>query len=141
MSEKNNMNQISCDMVQDLLPLYQDGLVRDKTKDAVRQHLEQCSACRHVYEQLKMPVALEKNETEQGVERFQAMVKKNREIVKNKIALVSIFNQSYFYYSVSAVCNWIYSSAIYAATAPSATAVTTCRNGLVLISPATNTPN
>ena len=49
MSEKNNMNQISCDMVQDLLPLYQDGLVRDKTKDAVRQHLEQCSACRHVY--------------------------------------------------------------------------------------------
>ena len=87
MSEKNNMNPISCDMVQDLLPLYQDGLVRDTTKDAVRQHLEQCSACRYVYEQLKMPVALEKNETEQGVERFQAMVKKNREIVKNKIAL------------------------------------------------------
>lgn len=40
MSEKNNRNQISCDMVQDLLPLYQDGLVRDKTKDAVCQHLE-----------------------------------------------------------------------------------------------------
>ena len=92
MSEKNNMNQISCDMVQDLLPLYQDGLVRDKTKDAVRQHLEQCSACRHVYEQLKMPVALEKNETEQGVERFQAMVKKNREIVKNKIAIACVIS-------------------------------------------------
>ncbi|WP_296116314.1 zf-HC2 domain-containing protein [uncultured Eubacterium sp.] len=87
MSEKNNMNQISCDMVQDLLPLYQDGLLRDSTKDAVRQHLEQCSACRHVYEQLKMPVALEKNETEQGVERFQAMVKKNRKAVESKIAV------------------------------------------------------
>ena len=92
MSEKNNMNQISCDMVQDLLPLYQDGLVRDKTKDAMRQHLEQCSACRHVYEQLKMPVALEKNETEQGVERFQAMVKKNREIVRNKIAIACVIS-------------------------------------------------
>ena len=87
MSEKNNRNQISCDMVQDLLPLYQDGLVRDKTKDAVCQHLEQCSACRHVYEQLKMPVALEKNETEQSADRFQAMVKKNRKIVKNRIAV------------------------------------------------------
>ena len=92
MSEKNNMNQISCDMVQDLLPLYQDGLVRDKTKDAMRQHLEQCSACRHVYEQLKMPVALEKSETEQGVERFQAMVKKNREIVRNKIAIACMIS-------------------------------------------------
>ena len=92
MSEKNNMNQISCDMVQDLLPLYQDGLVRDKTKDAMRQHLEQCSACRHVYEQLKMPVALEKIETEQGVERFQAMVKKNREIVRNKIAIACVIS-------------------------------------------------
>lgn len=60
MSEKNNRNQISCDMVQDLLPLYQDGLVRDKTKDAVCQHLEQCSACRHVHEQLKMPVSFRK---------------------------------------------------------------------------------
>ena len=39
-----------------------------------------------------MPVALEKNETEQGVERFQAMVKKNREIVKNKIAIACVIS-------------------------------------------------
>ena len=86
MSEKNNMNQISCDMVQDLLPLYQDGLLRDTTKDAVHQHLEQCSACRNIYEELKVPVVLEKNETRQSADRFQAMVKKNQRTIKNKIA-------------------------------------------------------
>ncbi len=86
MSEKNKINQISCDMVQDLLPLYQDGLLRDTTKEAVRQHLEQCSACRSIYEEIKMPVVLEKNETEQSAERFQTMVKKNRKAVEGKIA-------------------------------------------------------
>ena len=60
MSEKNKINQISCDMVQDLLPLYQDGLLRDTTKDVVRQHLEQCSTCRCIYEQLRVPVVLKK---------------------------------------------------------------------------------
>lgn len=86
MSEKNKINQISCDMVQDLLPLYQDGLLRDTTKEAVRQHLEQCSTCRSIYEELKIPVVLEKNETEQSADRFQAMVKKNRKAVESKIA-------------------------------------------------------
>ena len=86
MSEKNKINEISCDMVQDLLPLYQDGLLRDTTKEAVRQHLEQCSACRSIYEELKVPVVLEKNETEQSAERFQTMVKKSRKAVESRIA-------------------------------------------------------
>lgn len=53
MSEKNNRNQISCDMVQDLLPLYQDGLVRDKTKDAVMP------AFRTVFQHVDMYMSVE----------------------------------------------------------------------------------
>lgn len=87
MSEKNKINQISCDMVQDLLPLYQDELLRDTTKDAVRQHLEQCSMCRCIYDQLRVPVVLEKSETKKSADRFQAMVKKNRKAVESKIAV------------------------------------------------------
>ena len=86
MSEKNKMHQISCDMIQDLLPLYQDGLVREATRDTVDWHLEQCQTCRGIYEQLKMPVVLEKNKTEQSADRFRAMVKRNRKVVKNRIA-------------------------------------------------------
>ena len=40
------MNTIRCSIVEDLLPLYIDGALREETAQAVREHLSACPACR-----------------------------------------------------------------------------------------------
>ncbi|UFJ39513.1 zf-HC2 domain-containing protein [Brevibacillus humidisoli] len=37
-----------CDIVQDILPLYMDGALRQPTKDYVQRHLAECERCRAV---------------------------------------------------------------------------------------------
>lgn len=48
----NNIKYI-CDIVQDLLPLYVDGVCNDGSKEFVENHLAECSECRQVAEKLK----------------------------------------------------------------------------------------
>lgn len=38
-------NDLSCEIVQDLLPLYVDDVVSDETRKAVEKHLQDCEAC------------------------------------------------------------------------------------------------
>lgn len=39
-------NSLDCDIVCDLLPLYHDGIVSEKTKIAVEEHISHCEKCR-----------------------------------------------------------------------------------------------
>lgn len=38
--------KLSCDIVQDLLPLYEENLCKDATREAVEEHLKECHECR-----------------------------------------------------------------------------------------------
>ena len=40
------MDQLDHDIVQDLLPLYHDGVCSDKSRAAVEEHLQTCQDCR-----------------------------------------------------------------------------------------------
>lgn len=40
-----NEQKLPCEIVQDLLPLYHDGVVNDVTRQAVKAHLEGCESC------------------------------------------------------------------------------------------------
>ena len=45
------MNEIiPCDIIQDLLPLYVDGLTRETTSRELEMHLARCSRCRECFE-------------------------------------------------------------------------------------------
>ncbi|MBQ1371781.1 MAG: DUF4825 domain-containing protein [Oscillospiraceae bacterium] len=46
------MEKLPCEIVQDLLPSYVDGLTNPGTGEAVREHLEDCEACRGIYERM-----------------------------------------------------------------------------------------
>ena len=37
--------KLSCDIVQDLLPLYEDDLCSQATREAVEEHLRECETC------------------------------------------------------------------------------------------------
>ena len=48
------MNEkLPCEIVQDLLPSYVDGLTSDCSAKAVEAHLQGCSACSALYENMK----------------------------------------------------------------------------------------
>lgn len=46
------MNQLKCHIVEDLLPLYIDGMCSEETKKDVKEHLDVCVRCRHIYEEM-----------------------------------------------------------------------------------------
>ena len=40
---------MSCNVVQDLIVLFQENTVSDETRAEIRDHLKECRACRRVY--------------------------------------------------------------------------------------------
>ena len=46
----------TCSIVQDLLPLYEEDMLREETKKFVDGHLAQCAACRAELDALKTDV-------------------------------------------------------------------------------------
>ena len=49
---------MNCKIVQDLLPLYHDGVCSEESRAAVEEHLAHCPACRRHMEALKLPEAM-----------------------------------------------------------------------------------
>lgn len=45
--------KITCDVIQDLLPLYVDGMLSSDSSQLVEEHLEGCESCRRVWTELK----------------------------------------------------------------------------------------
>ena len=48
-------NDLSCEIVRDLLPSYLDGVASDASKDAVERHMEECPDCRETLRRMKEP--------------------------------------------------------------------------------------
>ena len=66
-------DKLRCEIVQDLLPSYVDGLTSDETNEAIKDHLADCVSCRDMYERMKADeMSAEENsavmETEASVE-------------------------------------------------------------------------
>ena len=50
--------KLPCKVIEDMLPMYYDGLCSDETGGLVAEHLEDCPDCRRMLEDLKSEVAL-----------------------------------------------------------------------------------
>ena len=50
--------KLSCNVVQDLLPLYHDGICSGESRELVDAHLHECAACKDVLHNLKEEVVL-----------------------------------------------------------------------------------
>lgn len=55
-------DKIPCDMIQDLLPLYVEGLTRKTTAGQIRRHLDQCLDCRESLRQMEASMAIGREE-------------------------------------------------------------------------------
>lgn len=95
----------NCELIQDLLPLYEEGLCSPASAAAVEEHLRECAACRRLAKPLPIEEPVEAPEAEQAVTRSMKKVK--RRWLRSLIAAVLIvpllllcFNQ----YRGSGVC-------------------------------------
>lgn len=43
----------SCDMIEDLLPLYYDGVCSNQSKKTVEEHLEECDNCKKTLDRME----------------------------------------------------------------------------------------
>ncbi|MBO4938788.1 MAG: zf-HC2 domain-containing protein [Oscillospiraceae bacterium] len=76
----DNHRALRCEIVQDLLPLYHDGVVTDVTKQAVEAHLLECESCamEHRLLMTALPVEPEAADARSGFAAFAKRIKKKR---------------------------------------------------------------
>lgn len=71
--------KISCNMAEDLLPLYLDGTCSQDSRAALEAHLEECERCREILRRMQSPVPVpEPQDRKQEVLTYAKKVKKHR---------------------------------------------------------------
>lgn len=76
---------LKCEIVRDLLPLYEDGICSEESKREIEEHLKKCEACREelkTYSQQIVEVTGVREK--QALDQFQKKLKKN---TKKKVVL------------------------------------------------------
>lgn len=85
------MNEINCNVIQDILPLYIDGVVSEDTKVLVEAHLKECESCRHYAEsmrqEVKIPTSIELKKEQAAAFRN---LKKKLKTRKFRVSVVSV---------------------------------------------------
>lgn len=69
--------KMECDIIRDLLPLYVEQIASEKSGKAIEEHLEECSACKEIYNNMKNPEPCIQYDKEPA-ESFHKYVKKQR---------------------------------------------------------------
>ncbi len=85
-------NNLTCELVQDLLPSYIDGLTSDITNGAVREHISHCDKCKATLENMSQPCNEEKITNEKKEIDFLKKARKRniRVIISSFISVVLV---------------------------------------------------
>lgn len=86
------MKEVSCEVIRDLLPLYEDGAASEESAELVREHLKNCPACRAELEKLQTTVSLppeEEGELWKQIRKRMAGYKKQKRIVGATVLLLA----------------------------------------------------
>ena len=81
---------MNCNIINDILPLYVDGVVSEDTKNAVEEHLATCSDCSNKLQRLKIELESEIREQAAQAEK-KALLAAKKKLRKKRIitALIS----------------------------------------------------
>lgn len=64
------MKEIDCNVIQDLLPLYEDNVASQETQELIREHLKDCPVCREQLRKMRTPVSLPPEEDKELWKKF-----------------------------------------------------------------------
>lgn len=93
-------HRIPCEIVQDLMPMYVDGLTSEATSREVGEHLKECGPCREMYERMKKEVAQAGSETGAQGDEIDYLKKVRRRNLRNVILMAA----AVFIIMIAAVC-------------------------------------
>ena len=101
------MEKIDCNIIRDLLPLYEDDVASQETQELVRTHLVDCLGCREELRKMRTPVSLPPAGDEEAVKRFleyraEVYRKQNRKIIRFvaiAAAIVTVLAASLLWYT------------------------------------------
>ena len=86
--------KVTCKVIQDLLPLYHDGVASPDTAALVEEHLKDCEACQEAYHALKeapaSTVSAEAAQEKRDAAVAQGLKKVKKSIRRKRLAIVSI---------------------------------------------------
>lgn len=73
---------LSCKVIQDLIPLYQDGICSEESKALVEEHLAQCENCRALLKKMgaSLDIRVSKDEQEEEKALRRLSVQWNRQL-------------------------------------------------------------
>lgn len=66
----------NCQIIRDLLPLYEDRETRPETTIAVKEHLSECEECREYYSHICHVTRSLKNPPRQGKYQYSALARR-----------------------------------------------------------------
>lgn len=73
------MNNVSCEIILDLLPLYSDGVCSEESGNLIRAHVQTCEKCRKALRAMNLPLrGQEERETVETAQAASRAWKKNR---------------------------------------------------------------
>ena len=84
------MSEVTCNTIQDILPLYVDGVVSDDTRKLVSEHLEHCPDCQKKYEGMKKEVSIPIENNPEPLLQFRKAVAKGKKGAFRKGFLIAI---------------------------------------------------
>ena len=97
--------KITCNIIEDLLPLYIDDMVSEDSRQLVEEHLKECAACRKMLDEMKKENQLRtvsENAERNSDHRTEiAPLKKNPQTYPSET-----YYFHYFSSSTCAACEW-----------------------------------
>ena len=81
--------KISCNVIEDLLPLYIDEMVSEDSRQLVEEHLKGCQSCQRILEEMKQENRLgEGQQNDRHKKEMEPLKKIRRKIRRKRIAAV-----------------------------------------------------
>ena len=82
-------NDLSCDVVRDLLPSYIENLTSDDSNQAVAEHLSRCGSCRELYKSMCPDDSETAEKAEKELDYLKSIKRKSRRKLRNAILITA----------------------------------------------------
>ena len=95
------MNNVTCSIVEDLLPLYMDGRCSKDSQQAVVEHMKTCEKCRETYRHLQSDLPTIANETTDM--RSEEIARSLSKRIKKRKAAAAVFAVIFFVFAMISI--------------------------------------
>lgn len=82
-----------CNMIQDLLPLYHDGVCSRESIEVIENHLSECTACKQYYDSLCVAdgIVIASQNTEREIKKAASFQAVKKRLLRKQVLVVAVF--------------------------------------------------